>query len=627
MLEKINSPDDIKKLNIDELGILAQDIRDFIIESVSQKGGHLASSLGAVEICLALHYCMNTPEDAIIFDVGHQAYAHKIITGRKNEFIKLREYKGISGFPDPKESVHDVYISGHASTAVSWAQGISEAKKIKKNSSKTVAVIGDGSLTGGMCFEALNHCGHSQSDILVILNHNEMSISSSVGALSNYLTKILSLPIYNRIRHELEDFLKKLPPFAKKFAHAARKFEEALKSIIVPGVFFEELGFRYFGPLKGHDLSALIPNLRNILPLKGPKILHVITIKGKGYKFAEDNAEEFHGASRFSVKAGDFIKKNEISFSQVMGEKLTSLAGEDNRVVAITAAMTRGTGLGVFKEKYPQRFFDVGIAEQHAVGFASGLAKQGLRPFVAIYSTFLQRSLDQVIHDVALQNVPVTFCIDRAGLVGEDGPTHHGVFDIGYLKMVPGIVCMAPKDKQELEDMIEFSLELDCPVSIRYPKGEAYSLAPGEKIILGKAQVLNKGKDVCIMAIGSTVREAVAAAEILEKRGINAFLVNARFIKPIDKDILAFIGDNFGLICTVEENVLSGGFGSSVLDFYGANNYLDRIKVKRFGIPDEFSTFASRKELFKIYGLDGESLADSIGDILKKQLSGKTKLI
>ncbi len=612
MIEKVNSPCDLKKLNIKELKELAVEIRELIIKVVSRKGGHLASSLGTVELCIALHYCLNTPEDSIIFDVGHQAYAHKILTGRRDKFEKLREYKGISGFPSFEESKYDLYISGHSSTAVSWAQGVAQAKKLLRDNSKTIAVIGDGSLTGGMCFEALNNCGHTDLDVLVILNRNEMSISHSVGALSNYLNKIISLPLYNRIKRELELFLKHLPHFAKRLAIKAKRFEEAIKGLLVPGVFFEELGFRYFGPLDGHNLDVLIPTLKNVLSLPGPRLLHIITKKGKGYKFAEEHPEDFHSVSPFSVETGQVIKAGRETFSEVFAKKLISLARKDRRIVAITAAMFKGTGLHLFREAFPQRTFDVGIAEGHAVGFASGLAKKGLRPVVAIYSTFLQRAYDQILHDIALQRLPVVFAIDRAGLVGEDGPTHHGVFDIGYLRIVPNIICMAPKDKEELEDMLEFALQREMPVSIRYPKGEAYSLGRREKIVLGKAEVLQEGKDLCIIALGSVVREAIIAASLLRKQGIDCFLVNARFIKPLDEELLKFLGNNFKLIVTVEEGILSAGLGSGVLEFYEKENLLGKVNVKRIGIKDEFSTFATRQQLLKMYGLDGSSIYEKV---------------
>ncbi len=623
MLEKVNYPQDIKNLSFDDLEVLAEEIRKYIIEHVSRQGGHLASSLGAVELCIALHYCLDTPRDSVIFDVGHQTYAHKILTGRKNSFDRLRQFGGLSGFPNPAESEYDIYISGHASTAISWAQGLSEAKKVKGDTTRTVAVIGDGSLSGGMCLEALNHCGHRQTDLLVILNHNEMSISPSVGALNRYLTRIISLPVYNRIKEEIEVFLSHMPRLAKRMASAAKKFEESIKGMIVPGLFFEELGFRYFGPIDGHNLKVLIPILNNVLSLKGPRLLHIITKKGKGYPAAETDAESFHSASPFSVTTGEFVKGSSDTFGQVFARKLSSLARDDTRIVAITAAMAKGTGLDIFHKSFPDRFFDVGIAEEHAVGFASGLAKGGMRPFVAIYSTFLQRAFDQIIHDVALQNIPVTFCIDRAGFVGEDGPTHHGVFDIGYLRLIPNMVCMAPKDGEELEDMLEFALTLDSPASIRYPRGKSYSLGHRTKIERGKAEVLREGGDLCIIAVGAMVKEALGAVEYLQSRGIDASLVNARFIKPLDKDLLRQLSRAFRYIFTVEEGVITGGFGSGVAEFYQEEGVLDKVSLHIFAIPDEFSTFARREELLKMYKLDSASLAKRIEVYFKEKITSQ----
>jgi 1-deoxy-D-xylulose-5-phosphate synthase len=619
ILEKVNSPQELKNLSLEELKILSREIRDLIIHIVSGKGGHLASSLGAVELCVALQYVLNTPFDTVVFDVGHQTYAHKIITARRDSFKKLREYQGISGFPNSNESVYDTYISGHASAAVSWAQGIASAKQLKKNNSKTVAVIGDGSLTGGMCFEALNSCGHTQSEILVVLNHNEMSISPSVGALSSYLNKLLSAPIYNRIKGELASFLEH-HSFTKKLLPRAKKFEEALKGLLVPGIFFEELGFRYFGPIDGHDLDTLITTLKNVLPLKGPKVLHVITKKGKGYAFAENNPEDFHSSVAFDVKTGLPTKENKDGFSEVFAKKLISLAQNDERIVAITAAMPKGTGLHLFREKFPRRLYDVGIAEAHAVSFASGMAKGAFKPVVAIYSTFLQRAFDQIVHDVALQNLPVIFAIDRAGCVGEDGPTHHGVFDIGYLRMIPNMVCMAAKDKEELEDMLEFSLNLNSPVSIRYPKGEAYSLNMREKISLGKAQILGRGRDICIIALGSMVKTAIECAALLKKDSLSTFLVNARFIKPLDEELLIEIANNFKFIITLEEGNLSCGFGSSIMEFYEREDILDKIKLVRAGFPDEFVPAAKREELFQMYGLDAATLSRRIKKFVKEEV-------
>ncbi len=607
VLEKVNSPQDLKRLPFADLKTLSQEIRTLIIKTVSRKGGHLASSLGAVELCIALHYCLQTPRDSLVFDVGHQAYAHKIITGRKDAFTTLRQYRGISGFPNFRESPYDVYTSGHASTAVSWAQGLAEAKKFAGDNSKTVALIGDGSLTGGMCFEALNTCGHSQNDVLVVVNHNEMSISPSVGALSNYLVKIISTPIYNRIRGELESFLEQFS-LMKKLARRARKFEETIKGLIVPGIFFEELGFRYFGPIDGHNLEVLIPALKNIISLKGPRILHVITKKGKGYKFSEDNPEDFHGASQFDIAKGGIVHNHQDTFGESLARKLISLAEENKKLVAVTAAMPKGTGLYRFAEKFPERFFDVGIAESHAVGFASGLAKKGFKPVVAIYSTFLQRGFDQIIHDVALQEAGVIFAIDRAGVVGEDGPTHHGSFDISYLRLIPNMVCLAPKDKEELEDMLEFACGLNAPVSIRYPKGEAYSLGYRCPLELGRAQVIQPGQELCLLALGSMVKPALECVSRLAEEGISAALVNARFIKPLDEDLLKELAAKFKLIVTLEEGSLAGGFGAAFLEFLEEEQLLGKTKLIRAGLPDEFMPAASREELLRLYGLDAEAL-------------------
>ncbi|MDD3297055.1 MAG: 1-deoxy-D-xylulose-5-phosphate synthase [Candidatus Omnitrophica bacterium] len=615
MLEKVNYPKDIKNLKIPELELLSGQVRDLIIKVVSAKGGHLASSLGAVELCIALHYCLEAPKDTLIFDVGHQTYAHKIITGRKEKFSTLRDYKGISGFPNHNESEYDPYISGHASTAISWAQGIAEAKKLISDSSKVVAVIGDGSLTGGMCFEALNSCGHSQSDVLAIVNHNAMSISPSVGALSGYLTKIISAPVYNRIKEELEGFLEHFS-LMKKLAAKAKRFEEKIKGLIVPGIFFEELGFRYFGPIDGHDFSVLIPTLKNVLSLKGPRILHVITKKGKGYKFSEDNPEDFHSASSFDINCPK-SKNRSLSFGEVLAEKLTSLARKNKNIVAITAAMPQGTGLDIFAKEFPERIFDVGIAEAHAVGFASGLAKKGLKPIVAIYSTFLQRALDQIIHDVALQNLPVIFAIDRAGVVGQDGPTHHGVFDIGYLRLIPNMVCMAPKDKEELEDMLELALGINHPVSIRYPKGEAYNFNKRSPIELGKSQVLAQGRDVCILALGSMVKTAYECGDLLAKAGVSYSLVNARFIKPLDKELLKDLAKEFDLIAILEDGNIACGFTSAVLEFLEQEQLLNKTNIITAGFPDEFIPAAAREELFKMYEMDAVSLTRRIERSLK----------
>ncbi len=610
VLETINSPKDLRAKNFKELKQLSQELREQIIDVVSNRGGHLASSLGAVELCVALHFCCNTPEDKIVFDVGHQSYAHKIITGRKESFTSLRTYAGISGFPNFNESVYDCYISGHASTAVSWAQGLAEAVRYRKNAPKVVAVVGDGSLTGGMSFEALNSCGHRQSDLLVILNHNDMSISPSVGALSKYLTRLISNPAYNRLRLEIESFLGHIP-VAKKFIPAAKKFEESLKGLVVPGMFFEELGFRYFGPIDGHNLEELIPTLKNVLSLGGPRLLHIITKKGKGYKVAEEHPELFHGVSSFDPATGRHSSSDVEIFSSVFSRKLVDLAKKNKKIMAITAAMPEGTGLSLFQEKMPSRFFDVGIAESHAVGLASGLAKEGKRPLVAIYSTFLQRSFDQIIHDVALQDVPVVFAIDRAGLVGADGPTHHGVFDIGFIKLIPNIVFMAPKDKEELESMLEFAFSLDKSVAIRYPKQGVFSLGNDSPVELGKGQILFEGDDLCLLALGTLVKEAVECRSILAAGGVSVGVANGRFIKPLDESLLRDLGQRYNTIVTLEEGVLSGGWGQEITAFYQKEN-ISGLKIVNLGLPDEFIPAGKRKELLSRYELNAQKLAEKL---------------
>jgi 1-deoxy-D-xylulose-5-phosphate synthase len=619
ILERVNSPADIKQLTLEELTDLCAEVRTLMVDTVSKRGGHLASSLGAVELIAALHCCLDMPRDKIIFDVGHQAYAHKILTGRKDRFQTLRTRGGLSGFPNPAESPFDVFISGHASTAISWAQGIAEGAKLQNENFHVVAMVGDGSLTGGMCFEALNHCGHCSSDILVVYNHNEMSISSSVGALSRYFNKLISAPAYNRARAELQRFLEK-HSLAKKVARHAKRFEEALKGLMVPGIFFEELGFRYFGPIDGHNIDLLNQTFKNILPLKGPKVLHVVTKKGKGYKFAEADCEKFHGTVPFHIDTGEGVGPNELSFGDTMAVKLAKLAESNDKIVAVTAAMPHGTGLNIFGEKFPQRLFDVGIAEEHAVGFSAGLARQGLRPVVAVYSTFLQRAFDQIIHDVALQKLPVTFALDRAGAVGEDGPTHHGVFDVGYLRMIPNMVCMAPKDKDELESMLEFALSADCPVSLRYPRGTAYSLGITAPVVMGKAQTIYEGKDICIIALGTMVKPAMECCDILKQNGISAALINARFIKPLDEALLRRAAEDFEFIVTIEDGSLSGGFGSAVLEFFERENLFGKAKLFSLGFKDEFLPAATRLELFEMYGLNPAGLAGQIENIFKKKL-------
>lgn len=610
LLEKINSPQDLKNLPLEQLAQLAGEVRERIIEVVSQTGGHLASSLGAVELIIALHYCFDTERDKIIFDVGHQSYAHKILTGRNKGFDTLRQFQGISGFPCKDESCYDPFTTGHSSTAVSLALGLACARDYNlapQQHFKVAAVIGDGSLSGGLCFEGLNNAGHLKKDILVILNTNELSIAPNVGAISTYLNKIISLPIYNRFKESLESFAKSRIPKGNSLIRLANKFEEGLKGLFFPGMLFEELGFRYFGPIAGHDFNLLIKTLKNIMHIKGPVLLHVVTKKGKGYPPAENDPVRFHGTGPFNIKTGLAEQKDKhLTYTDVFREKLLHLANNDKKIIAITAAMPEGTGLDKFRDLFPERFFDTGIAEQHAVCFASGLAKLGLKPVVAIYSTFLQRAYDEVIEEVALQNLGVIFCIDRAGIVGEDGATHQGIFDVAYLRSIPNLTVMAPSCAKELEAMLEFALSLNKPVAIRYPKS---AIPPEIEMPLviesGKAEILKKGKDFSLIALGSMVSPSQEAVEILEKEGLQGTLINARFIKPLDKNLFKETAKKTKFIFTIEEGVLEGGFGSAVTEVL-------EVPVTRMGLPDEFIAHGKRDLLLDKYGLTPRQIADKI---------------
>ncbi|MDP2921980.1 MAG: 1-deoxy-D-xylulose-5-phosphate synthase [Candidatus Omnitrophota bacterium] len=621
LLDGINSPADLKKLNVDELPMLAQEIRDIIINTVASSGGHLASSLGAVELVIGIHYCLNAPEDVVIWDVGHQAYAHKILTGRKDRFATLRKAGGLSGFPNKYESEYDVFTTGHGSTSISTALGIAAARDLENKHYKIVAVIGDASLAGGMAFEALNHAGHLRKNMLVILNDNEMSISKSVGALSKYLNRIITAPAYNRIRKDVEGLLTRVPRFGFRVIRAARRLEEGLKNLLVPGMLFEELGFRYFGPIDGNNVRVVIDTLKNITGLNEPILLHVVTKKGKGYSHAENGPEKFHGISSFDVDTGEKVlaAKDAVSregFTKTFGNKIIEMAETDKRIVAITAAMPEGTGLDKFAKAFSDRFFDVGMAEQHAVGFAAGLARKGLKPVVAIYSTFLQRSYDQIFHDVCLQNLNVVFMLDRAGIVGEDGPTHHGVFDISYIRHFPNIVSMAPKDENELKDMFEWAVSYDNgPVAIRYPRGASYisKLSSGNspQIVLGKGELLKQGRDVTIVSIGYMSNIALEAASFLMEDGIDAEVINARFIKPIDIELITKSFLKTGRLFTVEEGVISGGFGSGVLELIIDKVSKDTI-IKNIALPDRFIEHGDRQKLLDKYGLSSKKIAEAV---------------
>ena len=618
MLEKVNFPSDVKGLSIKELQELASDLRKEIIRVTSKNGGHVAPNLGAVELVIAIAYVFDQPVDKVIWDVGHQAYAHKLITGRKKVFNTLRQYGGISGFLKRDESIYDVFGAGHASTSISAALGFSVSRDMKKENHHIVVVVGDGALTGGMAFEGLNQLGHLRKNLLVILNDNKMSISPNVGGLKNYLIKLQSEPVYNRFKDDVWDLLGKLPPgLSQKAREAASKVSEGLKNLLVPNLLFEELGIRYFGPIDGHNLPELIEILEKLKNIKGPKLLHVLTVKGKGFEPAEKMPTLFHGLGKYDPETGMPLKKKGApSYSKVFGRTLTDLGKTDQKIVAITAAMPEGTGLDIFREEIPERFFDVGIAEQHAVTFAAGMAASGLKPFCAIYSTFLQRAFDQIIHDVAIQNLPVRFALDRGGIVGEDGPTHHGVFDLSYLRIIPNMVVMAPKDEAELQRMIKTALDYDeGPIAFRYPRGRGLGVKLYEKpepIPIGTWEVLIEGEHVLILAVGSMVQPSLEATELL--KGINPTVVNARFIKPMDEELLKKLVKSHKIIVTVEENTLMGGFGTAILETL--NRWRIKRDVLRLGIPDRFIEHGSRNLLLEKIGLSKEGIALRIEEFI-----------
>lgn len=626
ILEKIHSPEDLKKIPLDKLPELAAEIRQRMISVTSKTGGHLASSLGAVELAVALHYCFAAPRDSIIWDVGHQAYAHKILTGRNEQFDTLRQRGGLSGFPCRTESVYDPFTTGHSSTAVSLAFGKAVARDLKGTQEKIVAVVGDGALTGGMCFEALNQAGHLGHDLIVVLNSNDMAIAPSVGALSMYLNKIISKPIYNRFKDARDAFLsQRLGRLGPRLQKLTDKFEELLKGLIVPGIFFEEMGFKYFGPLDGHNLSLLISTIGNISKLKGPLLLHVVTKKGKGFTPAEQQPVRFHGISCFDAVSGEATarKVSGPAFTDVLRESLVSLAEKNIKITAITAAMTEGTGLSLFAEKFPDRFFDVGISEQHAVGFAAGLAQSGFKPYVCVYSTFLQRAYDQICEEACLQNLGIVFCLDRAGIVGEDGPTHHGMFDLSYLRPLPNMTIMAPADKEDLEAMLAFAQDLTSPAAIRYPKDTAAtrdSRYPFIPLRQGKAEVWMSGADVTILALGSMVGAACHAAQMLASEGIQATVVNARFVKPLDEGLITSLYRETKAFITVEEGVLAGGFGAAVLEVLEREGCLPREgkPVKCLGLPSRFVTYDKRSSLLHELGLSAPGIATAVRQVLKE---------
>jgi 1-deoxy-D-xylulose-5-phosphate synthase len=611
LLEKIKSPGDLKKLSFSELKNLADELREVIIERVALNGGHLASNLGVIDLTIALHYVFNSPVDKIVWDVGHQSYAHKLLTGRADVFHTIRQYGGLSGFPRIDESQHDAFGTGHSSTSISSALGILEARDQNKENFKVIAVIGDGAMTAGLAFEGLNHAGHLKKDLIVVLNDNDMSISPNVGALSAYLSRIMIGDLYTKFKKETKLILERIPKVGEPFLKMAQKAEDTVKGLCVPGMLFEELGFEYVGPIDGHNIEALAETLERFKDFPGPVLVHAITKKGKGYAPAEKSPWLFHGVGPFNIETGNQTPSHHTSCCEVFGNTLVRLAHEDRRIVAITAAMTEGTGLTEFAQAFPKRFYDVGIAEAHAVTFAAGLACQGLKPVVAVYSTFLQRAYDEIVHDVCLQNLPVIFAIDRAGIVGDDGATHNGAFDLTYLRHIPNLVLMAPKDENELRDMLVTAIAHSGPVAIRYPRGSVKSTLSdiGPRAIpIGKAELLRSGNDILIVAVGSAVQPSLDASVMLDELGINLSVVNARFVKPIDINLIGSLSREIKSVLTVEENALLGGFGSAVLEVLSELNIKD-LKIKRLGLPDKFIEHGSQKLIRNTLGLDSEGIA------------------
>ena len=616
-LDRVNVPADLRKLSVPELKILAADVREFLIETVSKTGGHLGAGLGSVELAVALHYVFNTPTDRIVWDVGHQAYPHKILTGRKNRLNTIRQYKGLSGFLKRSESEYDTFGAGHASTAISAALGMVAARELSGENYKVVAVVGDGSMTGGMVYEGMNNAGIMKKDIIVVLNDNNMSIAPNVWAISNYFTELIAHPSYNRLKKNVYELTGKLDVWGDRLRRVAARVEEGIKVVVTPGMLFESLGFRYFGPINGHNIVQLVRIFQEVKGFNGPILVHTITQKGKGYKPAEEDVQRLHGVTPFDKVTGVSPKKKESApaYTKVFGEAVVQIAKSNPKVIALTAAMPDGTGLDRLQKELPARFYDVGIAEQHGVTFAAGLATQGAIPIVALYSTVLQRAFDQIIHDVALQHLHVVFAMDRAGLVGADGPTHHGVFDLSYLRLIPGMVIMAPRNESELRDMLYTAVEYtDGPIAVRYPRGNGVGVTLKEgfdKLPIGKAETLQQGKDVALLAIGTMANVASDASTLLAHQGISAEVVSMRFVKPLDADLLRAVSARIPRIVTLEDNVILGGFGSAVAEFF-AREGITSVRQLSIGIPDRFIDHGSLQELYAELGLDAPAIARSV---------------
>jgi len=617
ILKKISNPADLKELSLAQLEQIAKEIRSFLLETVAHTGGHLAPNLGVVELTLALHTVFNTPEDQLIWDVGHQSYVHKLLTGRLDKFETLRQYQGLSGFPKPEESIYDSFATGHSTTSISAGLGMAKARDLMGKDYKVISIIGDGSMTGGMAFEALNHLGHLQTDMIVVLNDNEMSISKNVGALSRYLNRLRMNPRLRRLKYDVQDLIQKIPRVGRATVRYLEKMEDLLTYMLIPGMFFEELGISYLGPINGHDISELMMAMRNAIIRKGPVMIHVLTTKGKGYELAEQNPSKFHGTGPFQLDNGQKIGNSSLSYTDIFGATLVELAQLDQRIVAITAAMTDGTGLVEFSKKFPERFFDVGIAEEHAVTMAAGLAKQGIRPVVAIYSTFFQRAYDQILHDICLQKLPVVLMLDRAGIVGSDGPTHHGVFDLSFLRHIPNLTVMSPKDENEFRDMIYTALHHNLPIAIRYPRRDGLSDAKRKfnLVPLGQAEVLREGQQVALFAVGTMVQTALEAAVKLQKMAINCTVVNARFIKPLDQKLILELAQKHQYLITIEENVIAGGFGSAVAEFL-AEQEITGVSLKILGLPDFFITQGPTELLLAQAGLDADGISHTVRELM-----------
>lgn len=619
ILDNINSPADIRELTAPQLLTLAEEIRRFLIEKVSISGGHLASNLGVVELTLALHKVFDTPKDKIIWDVGHQSYVHKIITGRREQFDTLRQMNGIAGFPKGCESDFDSFNTGHSSTSISAALGMAKARDLLHEDYSVVAVIGDGAMTGGMAFEAMNDAGRSPNNVILILNDNEMSISKNVGGLSRYLSKIRTQPLYYKAKEDLDTLLSKMASAGKLASRALNRAKGTIKYMVMPGILFEELGLKYIGPIDGHNISELTKVISRAKGLKGPVLIHVLTQKGKGYSFAEDKPQEFHGISPFEIETGEVKVNNGPSYSDVFGKKMIAMAENEPKLAAITAAMPIGTGLEGFSKRYPERFFDVGIAEQHAVTFAAGLAKAGIKPVVAVYSTFLQRSYDQILHDVALQNLHVVLAVDRAGLVGEDGETHQGLYDISFLGHMPNMTIAAPCDYTEFERMLEYAVLVhDGPIAVRYPRGSgADVLMKTGPLRYGKGVRLVTGEDITIVAVGNMVATALEVAELLLKKGIHAEVINGRFVKPLDTRLILNSIVKTGALATIEDHCIRSGFGSSILELINKNGM--KVNTGIFGFPDIPIPQGNRKDIFEKHGLDAASIARDILRLLRNR--------